>query len=54
MQVIAAARPAWIFPSTGLQPAQFCQLVRLVAERGGDVVKLQALWIRPPRRQCVV
>ncbi|MFI9643089.1 transposase family protein [Micromonospora sp. NPDC051925] len=38
MQVITAARPEWIFPFTGLQPAQFRRLVRLVAERGGDVI----------------
>ncbi|MEU4712372.1 transposase family protein [Micromonospora purpureochromogenes] len=36
MQVITSARPEWIFPFTGLQPAQFRRLVRLVAERGGD------------------
>ncbi|MFI6067043.1 transposase family protein [Micromonospora sp. NPDC051227] len=36
MQVITAADPEWIFPFTGLQPAQFRTLVRLVAERGGD------------------
>ncbi|MET9301288.1 transposase family protein [Micromonospora aurantiaca] len=35
-QVISAARQEWIFPFTGLQPAQFRRLVRLVAERGGD------------------
>ena len=38
VQVITAARPEWIFPFTGLQPAQFRTLVRLVAERGGDAV----------------
>jgi len=38
VQVITAARPAWIFSFTGLQPAQFRQLVRLVAERGGDAI----------------
>jgi hypothetical protein len=32
VQVISAARPEWIFPFTGLQPAQFRRLVRLVAE----------------------
>jgi hypothetical protein len=36
VQVISAARPEWIFPFTGLQPAQFRTLVRLVGERGGD------------------
>ncbi|MCT2280096.1 transposase family protein [Micromonospora chalcea] len=36
MQVISAARQEWIFPFTGLTPAQFRRLVRLVAERGGD------------------
>ncbi|WP_130340857.1 transposase family protein [Micromonospora kangleipakensis] len=38
MQVITSARPEWIFPFTGLQPAQFRRLVRLVAERGGDAI----------------
>ncbi len=38
MQVISAARPDWIYPFTGLQPAQFRRLVRLVAERGGDQI----------------
>lgn len=38
MQVITAAQSEWIFPFTGLQPAQFRKLVRLVAERGGDGV----------------
>lgn len=38
VQVITAARPQWIFPFTGLQPAQFRTLVRLVAERGGDAI----------------
>lgn len=38
MQVISAANPDWIFPFTGLQPAQFRTLVRLVAERGGEGV----------------
>ncbi len=37
-QVISAARPEWIFPFTGLQPAQFRRLVRLVAERGADAI----------------
>ncbi len=32
MQVISAARAEWIHPFTGLQPAQFRRLVRLVAE----------------------
>ncbi|GIJ81470.1 transposase family protein [Micromonospora phaseoli] len=36
MQVISAARQEWILPFTGLTPAQFRRLVRLVAERGGD------------------
>src|SRR6266536_2538840 len=36
VQVISAARPEWIFPFTGLQPAQFRTLVRLVGEPGGD------------------
>ncbi len=38
VQVISAARPELIFPFTGLQPAQFRRLVRLVAERGGDAI----------------
>lgn len=37
VQVISAARPEWIYPFTGLQPAQFRHLVRLVAPRGGDL-----------------
>lgn len=35
VQVITAAHQERIFPFTGLQPAQFRKLVRLVAERGG-------------------
>ncbi|GIM83544.1 hypothetical protein Sar04_12720 [Salinispora arenicola] len=38
LQVISAASPEWIFPFTGLQPAQFHRLVRLVAERDGDSI----------------
>ena len=38
VQVISAARQEWIFLFTGLQPAQFRRLVRLVAERGGDAI----------------
>ncbi|PSK64802.1 hypothetical protein B0E53_03256 [Micromonospora sp. MH33] len=38
MQVISAVRHEWIFPFTGLTPAQFRRLVRLVAERGGDTI----------------
>jgi hypothetical protein len=38
VQVISAARPEWIHPFTGLQPAQFRRLVRLVAQRGGDPI----------------
>lgn len=38
VQVITAADPAWIFPFTGLTPAQFRRLVRQVALRGGDQV----------------
>jgi hypothetical protein len=38
VQVISAARPEWIFPFTGLTPAQFGRLVRVVAERGGDSI----------------
>ncbi len=36
--VISAARSERIFRFTGLQPAQFRRLVRLVAERGGDAI----------------
>jgi hypothetical protein len=36
VEVITAAHTEWIFPFTGLQPAQFRRLVRLVAERGGE------------------
>jgi hypothetical protein len=38
MQVITVSRQDWIFPCTGLTPAQFKWLVRQVAERGGDVI----------------
>src|SRR2546423_4052063 len=38
VQVISAARPEWIVPFTGLQPAQFRRLVRLVAARGGEAI----------------
>jgi DDE superfamily endonuclease/Helix-turn-helix of DDE superfamily endonuclease len=38
VQVISAACPEWIHPFTGLQPAQFRRLVRLVAQRGGEAV----------------
>lgn len=38
MQVISAPRQEWIFPFTGLQPAQFRRLVRLVAECGADAI----------------
>jgi hypothetical protein len=38
VQVISAACPERICPFTGLQPAQFRRLVRLVAERGGDEI----------------
>ncbi|GIJ09304.1 hypothetical protein Van01_25180 [Micromonospora andamanensis] len=37
-QVISPARREWILPFTGLQPAQFCRLVQLVEQRGGDAV----------------
>ena len=36
--MITASRPDWIFPFTGLTPAQFKRLVRQVAERGGDQI----------------
>jgi hypothetical protein len=38
VQVISVARPEWIVPFTGLQPAQFRRLVRLVATRGGEAI----------------
>jgi len=38
VQVITAAVPSWIFPFTGLSPAQFRRLVRQVAERGGEQI----------------
>jgi hypothetical protein len=38
VQVISAARPELIHPFTGLKPAQFRRLVRLVAARGGDEI----------------
>src|SRR5205823_8607068 len=38
VQVISAARPAWIYPFTGLRPAQFRRLVRVVAGRGGEAI----------------
>jgi hypothetical protein len=38
VQVISASRPEWIYPFTGLRPAQFRRLVRLVATRGGDAI----------------
>ncbi len=37
-QVFSASRPELIHPFTGLQPAQFRRLVRLVARRGGDTI----------------
>jgi hypothetical protein len=38
MQVFSASRPELIHPFTGLQPAQFHRLVRLIARRGGDTI----------------
>ncbi len=38
MQVFTASRPELIHPFTGLRPAQFRDLVRLVARRGGDAI----------------
>ncbi len=38
MRVISASRPEWILPFTGLQPAQFRKLVRVVAVRGGEEI----------------
>ncbi|PWW60259.1 DDE superfamily endonuclease [Actinokineospora spheciospongiae] len=38
VQVISALNPEWILPFTGLQPAQFRKLVRVVAVWGGDAI----------------
>jgi hypothetical protein len=38
VQVFSASRPELIHPFTGLHPAQFHRLVRLVARRGGDAI----------------
>ena len=38
VQVFSAARTELIHPFTGLHPAQFHRLVRLVARRGGDAI----------------
>jgi hypothetical protein len=38
VQVFSASRPELIHPFTGLRPAQFRRLVRLVARRGGDTI----------------
>jgi hypothetical protein len=38
VQVISAGRPERIHPFTGLTPAQFRRLVRLVDSRGGDAI----------------
>ena len=38
MQVFSASRPELIHPFTGLHPAQFHRLVRLVARRGGTTI----------------
>lgn len=38
VQVFSASRPELIHPFTGVRPAQFHRLVRLVAKRGGDVI----------------
>jgi len=38
VQVVSAADPQWIFPLSGLMPAEFRRLVRLVAERGAATV----------------
>jgi hypothetical protein len=37
VQMISARRPELIHPFTGLTPAQFRRLVRLVASRGADM-----------------
>lgn len=54
VQVITAVHPEWIYPFTGLQPAQFRRLVRLVAERGGDAIAAIAALlgvVSPDRRR---
>jgi hypothetical protein len=38
VQVFTASRQELIHPFTGLHPAQFHRLVRLVARRGGDAI----------------
>ncbi|PWW66923.1 DDE superfamily endonuclease [Actinokineospora spheciospongiae] len=38
MQVISASSPEWIFPFTGLRPAWFRKLVRVVAVHGGEEI----------------
>src|SRR3954447_807552 len=38
MQLLSASRPDLIHPFTGLRPAQFRKLVRLVAARGGQAI----------------
>jgi len=38
VQVFSAARPELIHPFTGLRPAQFRRLVRMVAQRGGETI----------------
>jgi hypothetical protein len=38
VQVISAARPEWIHPFTGLKPAHFRRLIRLIAHRGGEAI----------------
>ncbi|EWC63247.1 Mobile element protein [Actinokineospora spheciospongiae] len=38
VQVISASSPEWIFPFTGLRPAWFRKLVRVVAVHGGEEI----------------
>src|SRR3954451_11114336 len=38
MQLLSASHPDLIHPFTGLRPAQFRKLVRLVAHRGGEAI----------------
>jgi hypothetical protein len=38
VQVVTASNPEWIYPFSGLRPARFRRLVRLVAQRGGDTI----------------
>ncbi|WP_247668538.1 hypothetical protein [Micromonospora sp. C81] len=47
VQVITAARPEWIFPFTGSQPARIRTLDRLIAEHGGASLTADRVGSRP-------